>query len=727
MKFGCLRTHPEVSTRQAQSLAGCGRLLNDCVMNKNSLTASSLTAAALRRQAEGRLREQPSRPRAAGRGQQSAVETKQILHDLRVHQIELEIQNEELHRIQLELAALRDRYFNIYDLAPVGYFTLSDQGLILEANLTASTLLGAPKNQLVARRLAQFIFPADQDQFYLHYKELRTIGERQTWTLRLMKADGTGFWGELDATALTDEAGTRIYLVTLSDRTNRKQAEETLRVSEEQLRLFIAHAPAAVAMFDTQMRYVFASQRWVSDYGLEGQELRGRSHYEIFPEIPERWKAIYRRCLAGGIERTEEDSFVRANGSTQWIRWEVRPWFTTGEILGGIVILSEDITARRQAETALRESEFRWKFALEGAGDGLWDWDIPAGTVLYSPQWKAMLGYAEEEIGPGLAEWRTRVHPDDLAATLAAVQAHLDGTTPLYSSEYRRRCRDGSWKWILDRGLIVSRAAGGQPLRLIGTHVDIAVRKQSEELVQSFTQEIIRAREDERQQVAARLHHDVGSLAVGVSAYLAALAADLRAGKTKAGLSRVRQTQQLFNDAVTRLKGVAMQLRPPELDVTGLAATLREHCAQTAKQSGCRIQFTALPARRKPIASDLATIMFRVAQEALTNAIKHGGAQRIAVRLRVARPAVTLVVQDNGAGFDPAQQAARPLKQIGLRVMREMAASVGGLCTIQSARGQGTQVRVRLPLAAAVASTAAAARRLPRRSARAKSRTPRNA
>lgn len=115
--------------------------------------------------------------------------------------------------------------------------------------------------------------------------------------------------------------------------------------SEELLRVFIDQAPVAIAMLDRDMRYVAASRRWLSDYGFKGQCLRGRSHYELFPDIPQRWRDIHCRALAGEVQSSEEDRFDRADGRTQWIRWEVRPWFN-GDLQGGITIFAEDITKR---------------------------------------------------------------------------------------------------------------------------------------------------------------------------------------------------------------------------------------------------------------------------------------------------------------------------------------------------------------------------------------------
>ena len=142
--------------------------------------------------------------------------------------------------------------------------------------------------------------------------------------------------------------------------------------------------------------------------------------------------------------------------------------------------LRAEASARELSEVALRESEFRWRFAIDGAGDGLWDWNVPQSTVFFSPQWKRMLGFDQADIGSSLDEWSKRVHPDDLANVMSEVTAHLDGLSTIYANEHRVSCKDGSWKWILDRGMVVERDAAGKPLRVIGTHTDISERKQIE-------------------------------------------------------------------------------------------------------------------------------------------------------------------------------------------------------------------------------------------------------
>ena len=225
---------------------------------------------------------------------------------------------------------------------------------------------------------------------------------------------------------------------------------------------------------------------------------------------------------------------------------------------------------------------------------------------------------------------------------------------------------------------------------------DVTERKQAEKRTQMFSQEIIAGREEERKQVLSVLHGDVGSLAVGISAHLDAVEEDLRSGVPVEALKWMKRTRKLFDGSLARLKGLAVQLRPPELDVLGLRAALRQHFSQVTKQRSTRIHFRETLGQRR-VSEDTTTVLFRVAQEALTNAITHGNAKRVDVDLSASRKEITLIVRDNGKGFDPSEEGERVTSQMGLRVMREMAAAAGGDFTVDSGRGKGTTVRVSLP------------------------------
>jgi two-component system CheB/CheR fusion protein len=146
-------------------------------------------------------------------------------------------------------------------------------------------------------------------------------------------------------------------VITLIDITQRKQMEMAIKESAATLRLFIEQAPASLAMFDREMRYLQVSRRWLVEYGLGDRDILGMSHYAVFPEISDEWKEAHQRGLEGEILRSEADLFVRADGSHQWVRWEIRPWVDAQDKIGGIVIFSEDITEIKKAEEALRRYE----------------------------------------------------------------------------------------------------------------------------------------------------------------------------------------------------------------------------------------------------------------------------------------------------------------------------------------------------------------------------------
>ena len=182
----------------------------------------------------------------------------------------------------------------------------------------------------------------------------------------------------------------------------------------ELMRLFIRHAPVALAMFDRDMRYILASQRWMSDYGLT-EAVVGRSHYEVFPEIPARWRDAHRRGLAGETLREEQDRFDRADGSTQWLRWEIRPWLSHAHAIGGIVIFTEDITARKMAEEERERlqveiarhsqwlrAEQRFRALMDSAPDAMIVADAEGRIVLANSQAERLYGYT----GPELLEQR---------------------------------------------------------------------------------------------------------------------------------------------------------------------------------------------------------------------------------------------------------------------------------------------------------------------------------
>jgi diguanylate cyclase (GGDEF)-like protein/PAS domain S-box-containing protein len=191
-----------------------------------------------------------------------------------------------------------------------------------------------------------------------------------------------------------DAAGKPVLMRgTIQDITERKRIESDLRQIEELFQLFTQHAPAALAMFDREMNYIAVSRRWCDDFDLRRADILGRSHYEVFPDMPARWLAVHRRALGGETIKNDEDCFERSDGSSQWLRWEVRPWLTGSGAIGGIIIFTEDITARKRAEARLQLAAS----VFTNASEGIMIAD-PAGIILdVNEAFTQITGYSREE------------------------------------------------------------------------------------------------------------------------------------------------------------------------------------------------------------------------------------------------------------------------------------------------------------------------------------------
>jgi PAS domain S-box-containing protein len=361
-------------------------------------------AAELRRQAEEIARDEVSL---------SLLETlppaavRQTLQELRVHQIELEMQNEELRRAQCELEAARERYFDLYDLAPVGYVTLSESGLILEGNLTAATLLGVARGVLVKRAFAQFIHSEDQELYYRHRQQLlatavpAAAGKTTECELRLRRHDGTAFRARLDATVAPAGDGTRVSRITLHDVSARKQAEDALRESEVSLRAFFDNPgflQGIVEVIDGDILHIHDNATAAEFFGRTVEEMHQAraSQIGVPPETVRLWIAHYEES-----QRTRLPViFEYVHGESGNIRHfrVVVTHLGKGSFGPRFTYAVEDFTGYRQAEEAHHAEALRRRTLFEQSADGILFVDPQTARFLeFNTAAHRQLGYSREE------------------------------------------------------------------------------------------------------------------------------------------------------------------------------------------------------------------------------------------------------------------------------------------------------------------------------------------
>jgi PAS domain S-box-containing protein len=247
-------------------------------------------------------------------------------------------------------------------------------------------------------------------------------------------------------TPLFDESGRLTGAVNmLVDITERKRAEADLAERQAQLAVFVEHAPVGIAMFDREMRYLAVSRRFVVDYRLpQGAQLIGRSHYEVFPDIPQRWRDIHARVLTGEELSQEEDQFTH-QGRTDWVRWSMVPWRRADGNIGGALLFSELRTEQVEARRALSDSEARFRATFENAAVGVALVGTDGSILRANCSFARMLGYSVEELQT--RTFQDLTHPDDLAPNLSVLNKTLVGEAESYRMEKRYVRKDGGVVW----------------------------------------------------------------------------------------------------------------------------------------------------------------------------------------------------------------------------------------------------------------------------------------
>lgn len=242
----------------------------------------------------------------------------------------------------------------LFELSPIGLALCRMDGSLVDVNPAYAEIIGRTISETLTLSywdITPRIY-AEQEQFQLD--NLSATGRYGPYEKEYIDKNGNFVSVRLYG-RIIEKHGEQFIWSSVENITDKKNAEKTLKKNERILCLFVEHSPAAIAMFDRDMKYIVASRRFLEDYELGSQEVVGRSHYEVFPEIPERWKEIHRRCLAGATAKSEEDPFPRADGSMDWIRWEILPWHENENKIGGIILFSEVITESKKVRDELEQ------------------------------------------------------------------------------------------------------------------------------------------------------------------------------------------------------------------------------------------------------------------------------------------------------------------------------------------------------------------------------------
>ncbi|MBS0372314.1 MAG: PAS domain S-box protein [Proteobacteria bacterium] len=348
------------------------------------------------------------------------------------------------------------------------------------------------------------------------YEQLwRTIKAGKVWygEFQNRRKNGTLYWESAIISPIRNDDGQISHFAGIKENiTAKKMAEAAQRASEARLQLLMDHAPAALAMFDREMRYLAVSRRWLADYGLEGHDILGVSHYVVFPEVTDAWRAVHRRGLAGEVIRTEEDRFERLNGNVQWLRWEVRPWFTSDNAVGGIVIFTEDISARKEAAAALAVQNAQYQAAIETAPDGYWMLNERGHLLTVNDAYVRSSGYSREELlAMDIGALEASESPEEVQAHIQRVK--LTGSDCF---ETLHRAKDGEI-WPVEVSCSYSAAAGGHHFAFIR---DISERERNETALRALRRELEQMLTLQvASQTAAAIAHELNQPLNAVAAY----------------------------------------------------------------------------------------------------------------------------------------------------------------------------------------------------------------
>ena len=644
-------------------------------------------------------------------GDLSSQEARLMLHELRVHQIELEMQNEELRRTQVELENARSRYFDLYDLAPVGYCTISEKGLIKEANLTAANLLGVARRGLVRQPFTKFILKEDLDIYYMHSKPLFETGAPQVYELRMVKKVAP-FWARLEATRAEDADGTLLCRVTVSDITERKIAEEKVAFSEALLNATLDSIPDIIGIQNpdhTIVRYNHAGYKFLN---LAPEKVHGRRCYELIGR-----KIPCDECATEKSLNTKKLEQIEKHLPEYGVYLDCRsnPVLNDNGEVEFIVEQLQDITERKRVEEVLAESEQRFRRVSELITDFAYSCrkspDRPYKIDWLTGAVEKITGYTTDEISD-LTCWRPLVVEDDLPL----FDHDVVGLTPgeWARSYIRIRKKDGEIVWLASFAECFTDQHIPAYHRIYGACRDITERKRAEQALVKKSEDLARSNAD-LAQFAYVASHDLQEPLRTITRFVQLLEkryqgkldqdADEFIGFVVSGTKRM---QQIINDLLAYSR-VNTSREPPNIMKI-------EDAIQRAMQN---IKYVLEDTRGTIIYGEMPSIiadepqMTQLFQNMIGNALKFHGEEAPRVEISAARKENDWIfsVRDNGIGIDPQYkdrifeifQRLHTCEEyagtgIGLAIAKKIVERHEGHIWVESQPGKGSTFNFTLPV-----------------------------
>jgi PAS domain S-box-containing protein len=414
-----------------------------------------------------------------------------LLHEIRVHQIELELQNEELRSASAQLEESRAKYLDLYDFAPVGYLSLNDKGLILEASLTASRLLGLDRSSLINTPFSAYVSMSDYGPFRLHLDKLFKSNEPQTCEVELRPAGGGNLHALLDSIFVRDVHGKGSCRTSVIDITERKRMEEELRASETKYRVVADNTYDWEYWVDDtgRFRYISPSCQRITGYSVSEFEKDPQLFLNmVHPDDRAHLETHVKQVRATSVPCELEFRIIHRDRETRWIGHACQPVFDAQGRYLGHRASNRDITERRQAGEELRQSQERLSLALESSRAGTWDRNMVEDQSTWDDYHHLLFGLTPGTYSGNQRDFFSMVHPDDRERVKHEMAAAIDGDAE-YSTTYRVVWPDSSVHFLADRGKVY-RDSTGRAVRMIGITWDIAELKQAVEALKESQQQL---------------------------------------------------------------------------------------------------------------------------------------------------------------------------------------------------------------------------------------------